>query len=279
MFVWACCNTYTVVFTEFGKACATFILLWQYCCTSYCFILYYNSHCRSPDLPHHGYSHSCDSLHCMAVKSGGLFIFSQSTSPLMCTQFYLQMAMSCSSQQNCRVAHAWHSVLYLNTVLTIWKESNSFPSQLQVLKTSLKTSISFILSVPLTSHFALLLPHFVQCNAVHPALSLCPFDFIVFSFHLPRTYHSCHLLNLHSLSSSCIILHFCYLLLRLLAVTLGDYYYSPQYCTLGASKGFHSDPALLCLSLTITAAPFGMTWYSNWWWPGIILPCLSPGWY
>ena len=33
-------------------------------------------------------------------------LFSHSTSPLMCTQFYLQMTMSCSSQQNCHVAHA-----------------------------------------------------------------------------------------------------------------------------------------------------------------------------
>ena len=50
-------------------------------------------------------------------------------------KFYLHMTMSCGSQQSCRIAHTWHSALYLITVLTIWKASNNLPSQLQILKT------------------------------------------------------------------------------------------------------------------------------------------------
>ena len=72
-------------------------------------------------------------------------------------KFYLHMTMSCSSWQNRHVACAWHSILYLIAVLTIWKASNNLPSQLQVLKAFLTNSISFILSNPLTPCFTLLL--------------------------------------------------------------------------------------------------------------------------
>ena len=147
--------------------------------------------------------------------------------------------MSCGSWWNHHIAHTWHSILYLIAVLTVWKASNSLPSQLLVLKTSLKTSISFALSNPLTSHFVLLSPHLTLCfvQPSSPCIFSLPFDLVVFSFLLSHSYCSCHWLNFHSLRSSCIVPYFCYLLLRLLTVALGDYYYSPQYHTLRASKG------------------------------------------
>ena len=90
-------------------------------------------------------------------------LFSHSTSPLMRTQFYLQITMPCGSWWNCHVACVWHSILYLITVLTIWKASISFPSRLQVWKPLWKTSISFVLSDLLASHFVLLSPSFTLC--------------------------------------------------------------------------------------------------------------------
>ena len=196
-------------------------------------------------------------------------LISHGTSPLMRTHFYLQMTMSCGSWWNLHIAHVWHSILYLIPVLTIQKESSILPLNFKSKSLPLKTSTSFVFSNPLALHFVLLLLHFAPHtfhltlhNTVHPVLSLCPFDYVVFSFCLLHTYCFCHLLNLHSLSSLHIILHFCYFLLRLLAVMLGDYYYSPQYRTLWASKGFHSDQAPLHPSLTITAMPLGISLWS-----------------
>ena len=54
-------------------------------------------------------------------------LISHSTSPLMHTHFYLQMTMSCNSWWNHHIACTWHSVLYLITVLTVWKASSSSP--------------------------------------------------------------------------------------------------------------------------------------------------------
>ena len=128
----------------------------------------------------------------------------------------------------------WHSILYLIPVLTIQKASSILPLNFKSKSLSLNTSTSFVFSNLLALHFVLLSPHFAPhtshlalCNAVRLVLSLCPFDCVVFLFCLLHTYCFCHLLNLHSLSSLHILPHFCYFLLRLFAVTLGDYYYSP----------------------------------------------------
>ena len=66
-------------------------------------------------------------------------------------------------------------------------------------------------------------------------LSLHLFNLVVFLPCFLHTYHSYHQLDFCSLSSLHIVPHL-YYLLRLLAVALGDYHYSPHYCTLRASK-------------------------------------------
>ena len=77
------------------------------------FIPYYNGYCKSSDPPCCRYGQSYDSLCHMAVESGGSLIFLAN--------------MSCGSWQNCHDTHTHHSILYLITVLTIWKTSRSFP--------------------------------------------------------------------------------------------------------------------------------------------------------
>ena len=131
-------------------------------------------------------------------------------------KFYLHMTMSCGSQQNLRIAHAWHSALYLITVLTIQK-ATIYP----LISWSLKTfpTKSFILSDPLTLHSSHHNSHFSSCSAVCPAFSLHLFNLIVFSLCVLLTHHSYHQLNFRSLNSSCTVSHLHYLL-RLLTVTL-----------------------------------------------------------
>ena len=73
-------------------------------------------------------------------------LISCGTSPLMHTHFYLQMTMSCSSWQNCCIACAWHSVLYLVPVLTVQKASSILPLNFKSKSLSLKALTS--------SHFA-----------------------------------------------------------------------------------------------------------------------------
>ena len=154
-------------------------------------------------------------------------------------KFYLHMTMSCGSWWNHHVAHTWHSVLCLITVLTIQKASNNLPSQHQVLKTFLKTLISFVLSDPLTSHFILLLLHLTLHFSQPSSPSTLSLPLWLSSIlALPPLYLLfCCWLNFCSLCSLHIVPHLYYLFLRLLAVMLGDYYYSPHYCTLRASKG------------------------------------------
>ena len=114
-----------------------------------------------------------------------------------------------------------------------------------------------------SAHLALYTPLTVLCTSpftmqftLHSPFT---FDCVVFSFHLLRTYCCCCLLNFCSLGSSRIVLHFATFFWELLTVALGDYYYSPQYHTLRASKGFHSDWAPLCLLLMIAAVPLGIS--------------------
>ena len=134
-------------------------------------------------------------------------LISSSTSPLMCTQFYLQMTMSCGSWQNCHIAHTWHSILYLITVLTVQKASNSFPTQLQVWKSLSENLDKFcpLQSACLALCTLLTVLHTSPCATQFTLHSPFAFDCVVFSFHLLHTYHCCHLLNL---GSSHIILHF-----------------------------------------------------------------------
>ena len=106
-------------------------------------------------------------------------LISHSTSLLMCTQFYLQMTMSCGSWWNHHVAHTWHRVLYSITVLTVQKASNSFPSQLQVWE---PLSENFDKFRPLQStHLTLHTPPTTLCT------SLCTTQFSLHSLFTPLT--------------------------------------------------------------------------------------------
>ena len=111
--------------------------------------------------------------------------------------------MSCGSRRNLHVARAWHSALYLITVLTI-RKTTSLPSQLQVFKKTFPTK-SFILSDPLTPHS----PHHNSCltsySAVRPALPPHLFNLIVFSLRVLLTHRSYRQLNFHSSNSSRIV--------------------------------------------------------------------------
>ena len=55
--------------------------------------------------------------------------------------------------------------------------------------------------LPHALHSSHHISHFTLCSPVHPALSLHPFDLVVFLFCLSHTYRSCRQLNFHSLSS------------------------------------------------------------------------------
>ena len=101
-------------------------------------------------------------------------LISHSTLPLISTHFYLQMTMSCGAQQNCHDSHAWHSVLYLITVLTIWKASRSFPLSSKLKASFWKSwqALSSPTHLPCTLYSTCCTLHFTSRNTVHSALFL-----------------------------------------------------------------------------------------------------------
>ena len=106
--------------------------------------------------------------------------------------------MSCSSQRNLCVARAWHSTLYLITVLTI-RKATSYPLDSKFLK-PFQTK-SFILSNLLTPHSPHHNSRLASYSAVHPALPPCLFNLIVFSLRVLLTHRSYRQLNFRSSNS------------------------------------------------------------------------------
>ena len=197
MFIWACCNTYAAAFTEYAPPSFycddIFVLL----IVLYCITTATVSHliCPVAGTASHMTHHTVQLLSQAACLYSSLI--SCSTLPLISTYFYLQMTMSCRSQQFHHDAHAHHSILYLITVLTIQKTSRSFPlsSKLKALSENLD---KLLLLQPAhlmlhTLHFALCTSLFASHIAFHLMLFPCLVCVVFVSSLRPN--HFCLLFN------------------------------------------------------------------------------------